>query len=154
MSELKMSQQFLKHRTHPTNRSHHVRRRNFGSGRSHEKIVVHKPRHGRVRLSVHLWFRLHVGVFGGPGIRVGVLGGHRCLLSLQPVRHHVSFPLEETGQTLPGGSEQNRGGSGPTHLHLQHPSALQHVAADLLQQVERAGAALDLQGCKDSEAAS
>lgn len=34
------------------------------------------------------------------------------------------------------------------HLDLQHSSALQQVAADLLQQVEGGGAALDLQGWK------
>lgn len=37
------------------------------------------------------------------------------------------------------------------HLDLQRSSALQHVAADLLQQVKGTGAALDLQGWKHTD---
>lgn len=37
------------------------------------------------------------------------------------------------------------------HLDLQCSSALQHVAADLLQQVKGTGAALDLQGWKHTD---
>lgn len=131
------------------------------SRRIQEKVVVQKPRHGGVQLSffLRLRLRLHGDVFGRLGVGADVLGDQRLVLPLQPVSHHVTFALLKTDRprVLPGSSWGPQGprsltevtcGGWATHLDLHHPSALQQVAADLLQQVKRTGAALDLQGCK------
>lgn len=65
------------------------------SGWNRERIVAQKPRHGRIQLplSLRLRLRLHGDVFGCPGVGPDVLGDQRHLLPLQPVSHHVTFPL-------------------------------------------------------------
>lgn len=113
-----------------------------GLGRIQERIVVQKPGDRGVQLLFLLHICFHADVF---------VGDQRRLLPLQPVSHHVTFPLLETNifRVLLGSSRCSRT-KWASHLDLQHSSALQQVTTDLLQQVKGTGAALDLQGWKNT----